>query len=167
MSSFLALRLLLTVGDLFAASALIIALAWLAPFRKTASQRHLAWVVAFGALLLLPLLLAIVPSQISLALAAPAAAVPHASVAQIGEASAVIPPGAAAAKAPQPASFHFDVAMMAQVLLAVWVLGVVAIAVRSMAALVGLYRLRRNSVGHIFRELPEFAAGYDIRIAPR
>ena len=62
MNSFLALRQLLTVGDLFAASALIMALAWLAPYRKTASLRHLAWVAGFGALLLLPLLLAIVPS---------------------------------------------------------------------------------------------------------
>jgi beta-lactamase regulating signal transducer with metallopeptidase domain len=160
MSSFLALRFLLTVGDLFAASALIMALAWLAPFRKTASLRHLAWVAAFGALLLLPLLLAIVPSEFNLALAAPAVSVPQMVAAQTIDVPAV------AAALPQPESFHFDVAMFMRALIVVWFLGVAVIAIRGAVAIFGLDRLRRNSVSHIFRELPKIAEGHDIRIAP-
>jgi beta-lactamase regulating signal transducer with metallopeptidase domain len=160
MSSFLALRQLLTVGDLFAASALIMALAWLAPFRKTASLRHLGWMAGFAALLLLPVLLIVVPSHFSFALAAPAPiAAPALEVSQNIAAPAV------AEAAPQPTPFHVDMATLVRMLIAVWLLGVAAIALRGMVALIGLDRLRRNSVGHIFRDLPKFAQGYDIRIA--
>ncbi|HEY5339231.1 MAG TPA: M56 family metallopeptidase [Rhizomicrobium sp.] len=170
MSSFLALRQLLTVGDLFAASALIMVLAWLGPFRKTASLRHLAWVVGFGALLALPLLLVVVPSQMSLALAAPAAQFSQEAVTQTAVTQTVDVPATAApvvaALLPQPAPFHFDLSTLMRGLIGVWLAGVAVIALRGGMALFGLNRLRRNSVGHIFRELPKFAQGYDIRIAP-
>jgi beta-lactamase regulating signal transducer with metallopeptidase domain len=169
MSSFPALHLLLTMGDLFAASALIMGLAWLAPFRKTASLRHLAWVAGFGALLLLPLLLAVVPSHFSLAIAAPAA-VPAVqthvvAIPQTADASVIAAP-VVAASLPQPEAFYFDAAMLVRTLILVWLVGVFAIVLRGALAFVGLDRLRRNSVGHIFRALPNFAKGYDIRIAP-
>jgi beta-lactamase regulating signal transducer with metallopeptidase domain len=163
MNSFLALRQLLIVGDLFAASTLIMALAWLAPFRKMASLRHLAWVAAFGALLVLPLLLAIVPSHIRFALAAPAAT-PAIAAPQTAMVAATMP--AVAASLPQAEAFHLDFAMAVRALIAVWLLGVLFIAVRSAVAMFGLNNLRRNSVGHIFRELPKIAQGYEIRIAP-
>lgn len=168
MSSFLALRQLLTVGDLFAASALIMALAWLAPFRKTAGLRHLAWAAGFGALLVLPLLLAVVPSHFNFAIAAPAPAIatvadapqmamlPAVHAAHAPIVAAVLPP------APSP---HLDMAAVLRALAAVWLFGVLIIALRGAVALVGLDRLRRHSVGHIFRDLPKFAQGYDIRIA--
>lgn len=164
MSSFLVLRQLLTVGDLFAASALIMALAWLAPFRKTASLRHLVWVAGFAALLALPLLLLIVPSHFSFALAAPVAEAPQMAPMPV-ETSTITAP-IVAASLPQPAAFHFDLVMLLRAATAIWLLGVAAIALRGIAALFALNRLRRNSVGHIFRDLPKFAAGYDIRIAP-
>jgi beta-lactamase regulating signal transducer with metallopeptidase domain len=159
MNSFLALRQLLTVGDLFAASALIMALGWLAPFHKTASLRHLFWVSGFAALLVLPVLLAIVPSHVSFALAAPAVAVP-----QTAPVAAVDVP-TVAASLPQPQSFHFDLQMLIRALAVIWLCGVAMTALRGVVALIGLNRLRRNSVGHIFRDLPAFAKGYDIRIA--
>lgn len=163
MNSFPALRLLLTVGDLFAASSLIMALAWLAAFRKAASLRHLAWVAAFGALVALPLLLAVVPSQFNFAVAAPAAP-PPAMVAETVETPTLTAP-VVAASLPQPAPFHFDAAILLRTLILVWLLGAAAIAARGVAAMIGLDRLRRSSVGHIFRGLPSFAKGYDIRIA--
>ena len=163
MSSFPALHQLLIMGDLFAASALIMGLAWLAPFRKTAGLRHLAWAAAFGALLVLPLLLVVVPPHFSFALAAPVVQTPHIAAMPV-ESSALAAP-VVAASLPQPAAFPVDLAVVVRALIAVWLLGIGAIASRGIMALIGLRRLRRDSVGHIFRELPTFAAGYDIRIA--
>src|ERR1700743_1770267 len=96
MSSFLVLRQLLTVGDLFAASALIMALAWLAPFRKTASLRHLAWTAGFGAPVLLPVLLTVVPSHVNFTLPAPVVEAPQAIVAPSVEETPISTPVIAA-----------------------------------------------------------------------
>jgi beta-lactamase regulating signal transducer with metallopeptidase domain len=121
-------------------------------------------VAAFGALLLLPLLLAIVPSHVSFALTAPVTEVPQTMVTQTADTSIITTP-VVAASLPQPEAFHFDLAMLVRALIPVWLLGVAVIAARGVMALIGLDRLRRNSVGHIFRDLPAFAKGYDIRIA--
>src|ERR1700677_2622238 len=71
MTSLFALRTLLFAGELLAASLLILALVWVIASPRTASARHLAWAGAFGALLALPALAALLPSMTQILLPAP------------------------------------------------------------------------------------------------
>src|SRR6185437_1950607 len=71
MTDVLAQRTLLFAGEMFAASALVMAIAWLAAAGQTASRRHLVWSAAFGAMLLLPLPAALVPGAFTLSVPAP------------------------------------------------------------------------------------------------
>ncbi len=97
MSELLVLRILLLAAELAGASMLVMAIAWLASFRQTASARHLVWACAFGALIALPLAVALVPGSIVLSLPAPDA-----------PAVAAVPleASAGAISQPQPEPFH-------------------------------------------------------------
>jgi beta-lactamase regulating signal transducer with metallopeptidase domain len=65
MSSLFALRALLFAGECFAASALLMSLAWLASkFIRQASVRHFVWLTAFGTMLMLPVAALLVPPRI-------------------------------------------------------------------------------------------------------
>jgi beta-lactamase regulating signal transducer with metallopeptidase domain len=157
MSTELALRGLLFVGELFLAGFLTMALAMeAASISKRASLRHLVWITAFGALLLLPALAALVPSQIQLALLPAPAPV---SAMQVVDVPRV-------ATAPDTA-WHFDLTTITYALAAIWILGVALIALRGLFAAIGLQRLRRNSVPHDASglTLPDAGRGYEIRVA--
>ena len=147
MSSLFALRALLFAGECFLGSALILATAWLAArgVCKTASQRHLIWLVAFSALLVLPVLAAIVPPQIlieqSVAATAPAMVATQGAL-----------PLQVAAMA--PAAPEFGYGALASGMFALWLAGVGAVALRGALAVHGLRALRRRSV-------PYFLEGVD------
>jgi beta-lactamase regulating signal transducer with metallopeptidase domain/ElaB/YqjD/DUF883 family membrane-anchored ribosome-binding protein len=157
MTEFHALRILLLAADLFGASVLIVAAAWLASFRQTASARHLVWAAAFGALIALPVAAALVPGNIVVSLPAPAAvvAIPlEASTAAIAQ--------------PSPEPFHLTPGDAAIALIAVWALGVFLIALRGIVAAVLLRALNRDSIDNPFdeSELPEPASGrYALRVS--
>ncbi|MGA9795020.1 MAG: M56 family metallopeptidase [Rhizomicrobium sp.] len=152
MSDLLSMQILLAAGEAFAASSLIVALAWLAAARNTASQRHLVWFASFVALAALPLLATIVPSQITYMLAGPIVAVTQ------GFDPAMV-------AAPEPAGFTFDTATVVEMLIAAWLLGVVLIAVRGFIAAFALWNLRRNSVPHRFGHLAIEGPRCDLRLA--
>jgi len=147
MSSLFALRALLFAGECFLGSALILGTAWIAArgVCKTASQRHLIWLVAFGALLVLPILAAIVPPHFiieqSVAAAAPVMVPAQEFV-----------PLQVAAMAPAAPALGYDA--LARGLFALWLVGVGAIALRGALAVHGLRALRRRSV-------PYFLEGVD------
>jgi beta-lactamase regulating signal transducer with metallopeptidase domain len=151
MSALLSMQVLLFAGEAFAASSLIMMLAWLAAARRTASQRHLVWASAFGALIALPALAAIVPAQIRLSLAAPVMPVTQgfdtASVASL----------------PEPSGFSIDAIVFA--LIALWLIGVAAIAARGLIAAFALRRLRKHSVAHRFGHLPIAGPRCELRLA--
>ncbi len=161
MTTEFALRGLLFVGELFLAGFLTMALAMeAASVSKRASMRHLVWLTAFGALLLLPVLTALVPSQIQLAL------LPAPAPASVSTMQVVDVPSVAAVATPDT-GWHFDLATIASALAAVWLLGVALIALRGLFAAIGLRRLRRNSVPHDASglALPDAGRGYEIRVA--
>jgi beta-lactamase regulating signal transducer with metallopeptidase domain len=153
MSDLLSMQVLLWVGESFAASSLIVALAWLAAARNTASQRHLVWFASFVALAALPVLALIVPAQITYMLAGPV--IP---VTQGFDTTAI-------ASLPEPSGFTFDTATVVEMLIALWLLGVVLIAVRGLVAAFALYNMRRNSVPHRFGHLPIDGPRCDLRLA--
>src|SRR4051794_36429186 len=67
MNSLFVLRALLFAGECFAGSAILLSLAWVASaFLKQSSLRHLIWLTAFGALLVLPVAALIVPPRIAI-----------------------------------------------------------------------------------------------------
>ncbi|HEX3673724.1 MAG TPA: M56 family metallopeptidase [Rhizomicrobium sp.] len=152
MNEFHVLRILLLAADLFGASALIMAAAWLASFRATASARHLVWAAAFGALIALPMAAALVPGNIVLSLPAP-------------DASTVVAvpleAGIGALSQPQPESFHLTLGDAAAALIAVWAFGVFLIGLRGIVAAILLRALRRDSIDNPFdeTELPELGCG--------
>jgi beta-lactamase regulating signal transducer with metallopeptidase domain len=161
MSEFFAQNALLFAGEAFVMSAVVLALAWEASHmvRSRASLRHLVWGGAFAALLLLPVLALLVPTQIHFAVAsAPsAAAVPFVQDADIG-------PDIASMPAP---SFHIDMAAIATGVIGLWLAGVLIIALRGLVAVFGLRALERRSRVHVFEEavLPELGRRYEIRVA--
>lgn len=71
MTSLFALRTVFFSGEVFAGSLLLMALAWLVATQRSAAVRHLVWVSAFGAVLLLPVLIFILPSPLRILLPAP------------------------------------------------------------------------------------------------
>jgi beta-lactamase regulating signal transducer with metallopeptidase domain/ElaB/YqjD/DUF883 family membrane-anchored ribosome-binding protein len=156
MSTFLALRVLFLAGEMLAVSTLVMALAWLAAFRKTASLRHLVWAAAFGALILLPALDALVPGSFAVSVPEPAAAV-------------AMDPSAAATVPPAPESLPFDITDAALVLIAIWLAGACLIALGSVIAAFVLRTMRRKSVENPFdeSELPQLARArrYELRVS--
>lgn len=161
MSEFFAQNALLFAGEAFVMSAVVLALAWEASHmvRSRASLRHLVWGGAFAALLLLPVLALLVPTQIHFAVAsAPsAAAVPFVQDADIG-------PDIASMPAP---SFHIGMAAIATGVIGLWLAGVLIIALRGLVAVFGLRALERRSRVHVFEEavLPDLGRRYEIRVA--
>jgi beta-lactamase regulating signal transducer with metallopeptidase domain len=163
MSDFLTLRVELFAGEMLAASALILTVAWLASFRKSASARHLVWTAAFGALLLLPVLAALFPGRIVWTVPAP-------SVATVSTVSADFTPAAyVPLPAPQPDQFAFDNTAIVSGLIALWLAGIGLIALRGLIAAVVLHLMRRDSTDNPFdpSELPELSSGraYDLRVS--
>jgi beta-lactamase regulating signal transducer with metallopeptidase domain len=154
MSSLFAMRALLFSGEMFAASALVMAAASLASFRKTAGRRHLVWLAAFGILLLLPAFAAISPSLVHLIVPAPVLSVAPAP----DTLSAVLP-----AADPGPDFFSLDTLLPAA--FALWLAGVCLIALRGLAAAFGLRALRRQSVVHEFGDLPQLDSRCELRIS--
>jgi beta-lactamase regulating signal transducer with metallopeptidase domain len=120
MSSLFALRALLFGGELLAGSALIVALVMIGTSMKAASARHLAWTCAFGVLLALPLMATILPSAFHIWLPAPPAPVEMASD------TAFVP----VVQQPAPSAFSFDTATIALMLGALWLAGVMLVALR-------------------------------------
>ena len=76
MTEFVALRSLMFAGECFFGASLILALAWLVARNGTASQRHLVWLGAFVAMLILPVLAQILPPGIIVRMAAEPAMAP-------------------------------------------------------------------------------------------
>lgn len=166
MTTELALRGLLFAGELFVAAIVIMAIAMEASsFAKRASLRYFIWTAAFGALLALPALALLVPSQIRLALLPTSApAIPQTHVVEAVSAASL----RAVAQAPDT-SWHFNLVTFAEALAALWLLGVVVVALRGVAALIGLFLLRRNSAplrDNAFLQ-PDVGRAYEIRVATK
>ncbi len=123
MSSLFALRALLFAAECLAASVLILGLAWLGnTYLKRASLRHLVWLGAFGALLVLPVAALIVPPRIVLERAAVA---PEPLPSFIEPAAAAPAPAIDVTPAPAPArSWQPNMRDAAIALFAVWLAGV-------------------------------------------
>lgn len=157
MSELMAERVLLFAGEAFAASALAMALAWLASFARRASLRHLIWAAAFAVLIALPVAAAVVPGAIVFSVPAPA--VQSMIPMDVSVASAAPPPAAE--------GFSFGIGDAAFGLIALWLAGVVLIALRHLVAAFLLRALRRDSVAHPFdaSELPALAHPYDMRLS--
>ncbi|HEY4941511.1 MAG TPA: M56 family metallopeptidase [Rhizomicrobium sp.] len=159
MSELMAERVLLFAGEALAASALAMALAWLASFAGRASLRHLIWAAAFAVLIALPVAAAVVPGAIVFSVPAPAiqSMIPM----DLSLASAAPPPAAE--------GFSFGIGDAAFGLIALWLAGVVLIALRHLIAAFLLRALHRDSVAHPFdaSELPALAHGrsYDMRLS--
>ncbi|HTW33159.1 MAG TPA: M56 family metallopeptidase [Rhizomicrobium sp.] len=137
MTSLFALRALLFAGELLAASLLILALVWLVASPRTASARHLAWAGAFGVLLALPALAALLPSMTQILLPAAPALPPM----PMSRETLVMAPVAA----PLPSGFDFDSSDIVLALGALWLAGVVLILGRFAIGGLCLALLKRRS----------------------
>jgi len=148
MSSLFALRALLFGAECLAASVLIPALAWLGnSYLKRASLRHLVWLGAFGALLVLPVAALIVPPRIVLERTA-AAPEPLPSFIEPAAAAAAAP-SIVTTPAPAPVrSWQPDMRDAAIALFAVWFVGVLWAVLRLALGTFGLSALRRQSRPH-------------------
>lgn len=158
MTDVLAQRALLFAGEMFAASALVMAIAWLAAAGQTASRRHLVWSAAFGALLLLPLPAALVPGAFTLSVAAPQPVV--AAVSFVAEPRAEAAPSASTA-------IDYDAPTIAGAVLGIWAVGVLLIALRGVVARLALWWMRRDSIEAPFEpdEVPELAGRVALRVS--
>jgi beta-lactamase regulating signal transducer with metallopeptidase domain len=144
MSSLFTLRALLFAGECFAASTLMLSLAWLASaLLKQAGLRHLVWLTAFVALLVLPAAALIVPPRIVVEHSAAPQPLPS-YVEHVASAA----PIANADPALQSALPSFDARDLAIGLLAIWLAGVCWVAMRLVAGALGLAALRRQSHPH-------------------
>jgi beta-lactamase regulating signal transducer with metallopeptidase domain len=152
MTPLFALRSLLFAGELLAGSMLIVALAWLFAWQKRASARHLAWAGAFGALLLLPLLAAIMSSPLRILLPAPSEAIPVQSLSAAASATTLPAPGDSA--------ITLDPANIALALGALWLAGTAVLSLRFAFSAVCLAALRRSSRPFALapEDLPRIAA---------
>ena len=167
MNSLFALRALLFAGECFAASAVLLSLAWLAArLVKDASQRHLIWLTAFGTLLVLPIAALIVPPQVTIQRAVAAAHTVPSYVEPVAEAAAV--PVAISTPEPAPvvaaqAPFTLpllDERKIAIALFLIWFAGFFWAAFRLVIGASGLAALRRASRPHALSpaDLPKLAA---------
>jgi len=138
MTSLFALRALLFAGELLAASLLILAIVWLIASPRTASARHLAWAAAFGVLLALPALAALLPSTTQILLPAP----PVIREIPISNETLTIVP---VPNPPAPDSFDFSTSDIVVALGVLWLAGVVLILARLAVGAVCLALLERRS----------------------
>jgi beta-lactamase regulating signal transducer with metallopeptidase domain len=152
MTSLFALRALLFAGELLTGSTLVTVLAWGLAAQKNASARHLVWVSAFGALLLLPVLMAVVPSPLRILLPAEAQDIPLQAL--NGSMRAVVLPDSATN------GISLDARNVALLLAALWLVGVLLLALRFAAAGLCLAALRRRSRPFALppEELPRIAS---------
>lgn len=150
MSDFQALQTLLAAGELAAISSLILCAAWLYTRGKSAGRRHLIWASAFGALLLVPVIVAFVPGSIVWTLTSP-----HPVMVQ----DVSLDFDAATPRAVSAPEIHFDIPSIAQAVVLLWAAGVLAIALRALLSAFLLRRLKRDSIENPFEasELPLFA----------
>ncbi len=154
MSSIFAMRALLFAGELLAASALVMALASLMRFRNTASSRHLLWLAAFGVLLLLPALAALLPSLVQFVVPAPVVPAAPSLIATL----TALPPA-------DPGPDFFSVENLAPAGFVFWLAGVCLISLRGLVAAFGLRALRRQSVAHDFGDLAVIDPRCELRIS--
>jgi beta-lactamase regulating signal transducer with metallopeptidase domain len=151
MNSLFVLRALLFAAECLAASVLILGAAWLGSTTlKRASLRHLVWLGAFGALLVLPVAALIVPSSIVLERTAAAPRPLPSFVEPAAAAADPAPiPSEAATRAPPPAaSWQPDMKDVATLLFAVWLAGALWAVLRLALGTLGLAALRRQSRPH-------------------
>lgn len=137
------LNAVLMAGECFFGGTLILLMAMLLARGKAASQRHLFLTGGFAVLLILPLALMLVPSQMVWQIAQmplPAAAAPTVEA------------------APQQAPL-FDLATLILGLVAFWAMGVIFLLTKAAFGAVALIDLYRNSVPHI----PDGIDGGDFR----
>lgn len=137
MNAFFALRALLFAGEVLAGSIPVMALTFLGAVQKRASARHLAYAGAFGALALLPILAALVPSPTRILLPAAPQQIPSDTLSSAAAAAAV--------PAPVDAGISLDPATVALGLAALWLAGVFFLAVRFGVGAWCLARLRQQS----------------------
>jgi beta-lactamase regulating signal transducer with metallopeptidase domain len=154
MSSIFAIRAILYTGEFLFASALVMTLPLFVKSRNTASGRHLMWLAAFGVLVILPVLAAILPSLVQFVVPAPV--VPMTPLPD--SMSAVLPPA-------DPGPDFFSAENLVPVAIALWLAGVCLIALRGLVAAFGLRALRRQSIAHDFGELLEIAPRCALRIS--
>jgi beta-lactamase regulating signal transducer with metallopeptidase domain len=157
MNSFFAMRALLFAGECLAASAVLIgAAAFASQFLRQASLRHLAWLTAFGALLVFPAVALIAPPRF--AIAAPSSPAESAAPRYVEPDLGAAPPTLAAAT-PVPAAPVTPVraglsapgpVAIAAMLFAIWLAGVCLALLRLGGAALVLKRLRRESRPHVF-----------------
>ncbi|MBI3676683.1 MAG: M56 family metallopeptidase [Proteobacteria bacterium] len=157
MTSFFAMRALLFVGECFAVSVLLPALALLASqLVKQASLRHLLWLAVFGALAVFPVVAIIVPSAIVLEhrnappqMVSPqpleTTALSEASPAPAKSVSAFDGPAFDGPAFDWPT---FDINDVVRALFIVWCAGAGFVVLRLAVGLMGLRDLRRESVSH-------------------
>src|SRR5665213_3526650 len=163
MSSLFAIRALLFAGECFAASLLLLSLAWGASqFLKAASMRHFAWLTAFGVLLVLPVVAVIVPAGIAIEhrIETPPPPVPTyveyavpatADISQVPVAasSETTPePVSVLAPAPAPKPWYFETRNVALALFGIWFAGFLFAMMRFTTAMFGLQLLRHRSRPH-------------------
>jgi beta-lactamase regulating signal transducer with metallopeptidase domain len=172
MSPLFAARALLFAGECFAASALLLAVAWTASlFLRQAATRHLMWLTAFGVSLMLPLAALIVPPQIAIqhretaSAPRPAAVVPGVVPATAGMPVRTLPAAAPrfipAAPAPRWTWPQISTQTITRALFAGWLLGVFRAMARLAAGALGLETLKRRSRPHALasEDLPRLDAG--------
>lgn len=165
MSEILARNMLLFAGEMFVISAVVLALAWEGAhlFRHRAALRHLVWLGAFAALIVLPVLAAVLPSHVHFMLAAPSLPQPVAQTQVADAAPAAAAP--VAVSAPHMPTFHFDIGFAARVIAMLWLAGLLVIALRSGFALLALRKLKRDSRAHRFDDIALPEGRYEIRLA--
>lgn len=139
MTDFVALRSLVFAAECFFGASLILVLAWMLARDGSAARRHLVWLCAFCAMLVLPVAAFLVPPQVILHMPAEPTVI-------LTQADMAIIASLHAAPAPQPI-FTLPHAVMA--LLAVWLIGVAVIAAQTLTGLIGLFFLHQRSVPHI------------------
>ena len=137
MNAFFALRALLFAGEVLLGSIPIMALAFLGAIQKRASARHLAYGGAFGALALLPVLAALMPSPIRILLPAAPQQIPSDTLSNAASAAAL--------PAPVDAGVSFDPATIALAFAAVWLAGVLFLVLRFGVGAWCLAKLKRKS----------------------
>jgi beta-lactamase regulating signal transducer with metallopeptidase domain len=139
MSSLFAMRALLFGGELFAGSALIVALVMIGTSMKAASVRHLAWTCVFGVLLALPFFATTLPSAFHIWLPAP----PAPTAVEMASDAVFVP--VTEPQAPSAFNFDFDTATIASMLGALWLTGALLVTLRFAIGGVCLALLKRKS----------------------
>lgn len=161
MSEIAILNLLLFAGELFAASSLVVAVAYAATRRGPAARRHLIWSAALASLLLLPLLAAAIPGRAIATLPAPEPAMAEDIPADVALAALPAVPAPAATE-----SFHIDAATAIVALAELWAAGALLILMRGGIAALVLRLFLRDSSEAPFEpvELPEAARLSRVRL---